>query len=60
MSNKGYSPDCHVDLHAELKKSLKRGRGGGESGAHQDPLPPNYVLAIQLRLDTCGFTCMEN
>ena len=59
MSNKGYSPDRHVDLHAMLKKSLQRGRGGG-SWAHQDPLPLNYVLAIQLRPDTCGFTRMEN
>ena len=42
-----------------LKKVCKGGGGGG-SWAHQDPLPLNYVLAIQLRPDTCGFTRMEN
>ena len=37
MSNREYSPDCHVNLHAV----------------------PSYVLAIQLKPYTCGFTRMK-
>ena len=50
-SNRGYSPDCHVDLHAVLKKGFQR--GGVRSRAPQDPLPPIYVLAFQMWVYSC-------
>ena len=61
VSNRGYSPDYHVDLHAVLIKGLQRGGGGGVTGrtSPQDPLPPKYVPAMQLRPDKCGFTLYE-
>ena len=50
-SNRGYSPDCHVDLHAVLKKGFQR--GGVWSRAPQDPLPPIYVLAFHMWVYSC-------
>ena len=50
-SNNGYSPDCHVDLHAVLKKGFQR--GGVWSRAPQDPFPPIYVLAFHMWVYSC-------
>ena len=50
-SNREYSPDCHVDLHAVLKKGFQR--GGVWSRAPQDPLPPIYVLAFHMWVYSC-------
>ena len=50
-SNGGYSSDCHVDLHAVLKKGFQR--GGVWSRAPRDPLPPIYVLAFHMWVYSC-------
>ena len=41
VSNKGYSPDCHINLHAVFYLEKKRGCvwGGGGARTPQDPSP---------------------
>ena len=45
--NRGFSPDCHVDLHSVfyLKKTFKWGGGGG-SGWRIPQAPPSPIYAL--------------
>lgn len=52
VSNKGYSPDCHINLHAVFYLEKKRGCVGGGGGEHGHPriLPPSCSFTLTMPL----------
>ena len=61
MSNRGYSPDCHVDLYAvQLKKVCKGGgEGGGEVTGSTRPFSPSQRLCYPIETGHLWFYSLE-